>query len=139
MWPHRCPPEWGDRVRSCGTHGGTGSLFSGEAEVQSCGTHGGSEALLSTEAETRDAVQVVASEPSSAWRRGLELQDMWRYRSPPLQGGRVQSCGTHVSTGALLSWEVGSRAAGHVPVCGGTRSVGYQHPHPWLGWSSKIV
>jgi hypothetical protein len=48
-------------------------------------------------------------------RRGLELWDVWWRRSPPEQGGRVQSCGTHGDIGAPLpqSREEGSGATGH--------------------------
>jgi hypothetical protein len=48
-------------------------------------------------------------------RRGLELWDVWWHRSPPEQGGRVQSCGTRGGIRAPLpqSREEGSGATGH--------------------------
>jgi hypothetical protein len=54
---------------------------------------------------------VAALEHSQAGRQDLEPRDAWWLRSPPEQGGGVWSHETCGGTGALLSREVGSRAA----------------------------
>jgi hypothetical protein len=83
-------------------------------------------AMTSFVLEARDPQRVVGHvAPSSARRRGLELQDTWQHQSPPRQedgfvaaghvvalepslwGGGVQSCRTCGGTGALLSREEG--------------------------------
>jgi hypothetical protein len=77
-------------------------------------TFGSSGADLSREARSEATEHMAASEPSLGERWGPEPQDTWWHRSSPQQGGEVQSRGTRVSTGALLSREAGSRAARHV-------------------------
>jgi hypothetical protein len=57
---------------------------------------------------------VAAPEPSQAGRQSLVLWDTWQCRSPPEQGGRIQSRGKHDSVGAHLSREAGSEAIGHM-------------------------
>jgi hypothetical protein len=81
---------------------------------ESYGTCGGAGAHPSREVGSGAIGHVAAPEPSSAGRRGPELLDTWRRRSPPEQGGGVWSYRTHGGSGALLSWKVGFGAAGHV-------------------------
>jgi hypothetical protein len=73
-------------------------------------------ALPSREAWSRAVRYMELSEPSQARRQGLKPQDTWQRRSPPEQGGRVQSRGTRDSVEALPSREAGSEAAGHMAV-----------------------
>jgi hypothetical protein len=63
---------------------------------------------------------VLASEPTSVRRRGLEPEDTWQCQSPAQPGDEVQSRGTCGSTEAHLSREVRSEAIGRVPVYGCT-------------------
>jgi hypothetical protein len=58
--------------------------------------------------------QVVAPEPTSAGKRGLELRNMWQCWSSTQQGGEALGHMTHGSTGAYLSKEMMSGATGHV-------------------------
>jgi hypothetical protein len=94
-WQHRSPPEQGGGVQCYGTRGSAGNLPSREVESKAAG-------------------HVAALKPSRAGRRGPVPWDTWQRRSPYEQGGRIQSRGTHGSTGALLSREAGSGAAGHM-------------------------
>jgi hypothetical protein len=55
-----------------------------------------------------------ASEPTSAGRRGPELRNTWQHRSSTQQGGEARGHEPRDSTGAHLSKEVRSRAAGHM-------------------------
>jgi hypothetical protein len=73
-------------------------------------------ALPSRETWSRAVRYMELSEPSQARRQGLKPQDTWQRRSPPKQGGRVQSRGTRDSVEALPSREAGSEAAGHMAV-----------------------
>jgi hypothetical protein len=57
---------------------------------------------------------VAASEPTSAWRRDPELRNTWQHRSSTQQGGEARGHGPRGSTGAHLSKEVRSGAAGHM-------------------------
>jgi hypothetical protein len=57
---------------------------------------------------------VAASEPNSAGRQGPELRNAWRRRSSTQQGDEARGHGPRGSTGAHLSKEVRSEAAGHV-------------------------
>jgi hypothetical protein len=57
---------------------------------------------------------VAAPESTSIGRRGLELRNMWQRRSSTQQGGDARVHGPRGSTGAHLSKEVRSGAAGHV-------------------------
>jgi hypothetical protein len=82
---------------------------------ESCGTHGGPGALPSREVGSGAAAHVAALE-HSAGRWGPEVLYTRRRQSPVEQGGWVWSCRTHGSPGALLGWEAGSGAAGHMVV-----------------------
>jgi hypothetical protein len=66
------------------------------------------------EAEPGAIEHVTAPEPTSAGRRGPELENTWQRRSSTQQGGEARGHGTRDSTGAHLSKEVRSGAAGHV-------------------------
>jgi hypothetical protein len=68
-------------------------------------------------------------EPTSTRRRGPEPYDTWQRRSSPQPGGEVQSHRTHGSAGAHLSWEVRSRAIGHV-AASELASAGRRGPEP---------
>jgi hypothetical protein len=57
---------------------------------------------------------VAAPEPTSTGRRDPKLRNMWQRRSSTQQGGEARSHVTRGSTGAHLSKEVRSEAAGHV-------------------------
>jgi hypothetical protein len=59
---------------------------------------------------------MAAPEPTSAKRRGPELRNTWQRRSSTQQGGEARGHVTRGSTGAHLSKEVRSGAAGHVVV-----------------------
>jgi hypothetical protein len=76
---------------------------------------------------------VAASELSSAGRRGLELRVTWQRRSTTQQGGEARGHETRDSTGAHLSKEVRSGAAGHVATPEPT-SVGMCGPKLQLAW-----
>jgi hypothetical protein len=70
--------------------------------------------ILDVRGLQRPTGQVAASKPSSAERRGPELQDTWQHWSPSQWEGGIQSHGTRGSTGALLGREAKSGTAGHV-------------------------
>jgi hypothetical protein len=57
---------------------------------------------------------VAAPEPTSVGRRGPEVRNMWQRWSSTQQGGEARGHVTRGSTGAHLSKEVRSGAAGHV-------------------------
>jgi hypothetical protein len=57
---------------------------------------------------------MAAPEPTSAGRRGPELRNTWQRQSSTQQGGEARGHVTRGSTGAHLSKEVRSDAAGHV-------------------------
>jgi hypothetical protein len=78
MWQRRSSPQQG-------------------GEVQGRGTYGSVRAHLSKETRFEAEGYVVASELTSARRRGPRPLDTWRLRSPPLQGGVVQSYSLHGS------------------------------------------
>jgi hypothetical protein len=59
--------------------------------ARSHGTRGSTKANLVKGARSRAERYVAVPELTSARRRGPGPQDMWRRRSPPLQGGVVQS------------------------------------------------
>jgi hypothetical protein len=67
-----------------------------------------------------------------------EPQDTLLHWSPPKWGERVWSCGTHGSTGALLSREVGSGAAGHV-TAQEPSSAGRQGSEPQDMWQHVVA
>jgi hypothetical protein len=75
-----------------------------EGRVLSRSTHGSTGALPSGEAGSSVAGHVLALEPSSVKRRGPESRDAWQL---------VVACPVF-----CLDLK---------PVCGGTRSIGYQH------------
>jgi hypothetical protein len=64
-------------------------------------------------AEPRSVGHMAAPELLSSSRQGPELRDTWQCRSSPQQVGEVRDRGTHGSTGAHLSKEARSGAAGH--------------------------
>jgi hypothetical protein len=66
------------------------------------------------EAELRVIEHVTALEPTSIGRRGSELRNTWQRQSSTQQGGEAQGHRPLGSTGAHLSKEVRSEAAGHV-------------------------
>jgi hypothetical protein len=66
------------------------------------------------EAEPGVMGHVAAPEPTSAGRRGPELRNTWRCRSSTQQGDETRDHGPRGSTGAHLSKEVRSGAAGHM-------------------------
>jgi hypothetical protein len=70
--------------------------------------------LSSQEAEPGAMGHVAAPEPTSTWRRGSELRNMWQRRSSTQQGGEARGHVPRGSTGAHLSKEVRSGAVGHV-------------------------
>jgi hypothetical protein len=70
------------------------------------------------EAEPRGMGHVAAPEPTSVGRRVPELRNTRQRQSSTQQGGEVWGHGTHGSTGAHLSKEVRSGAAGHVAALG---------------------
>jgi hypothetical protein len=75
---------------------------------------------------------IAALESSKMGRAGLELRDTWQHWSPPQQGGGVRSYGTRDGSRALLSWEAGFGAAGHVAACGSTScSLSWPHARMW--------
>jgi hypothetical protein len=76
---------------------------------------------------------VPAPEPTSTGRRGPELRNAWRHQSSTQQGGEVRGHGPRGSTGAHLSKEVRSRAAGHVAAPKPT-STGWCGPKLQLTW-----
>jgi hypothetical protein len=76
---------------------------------------------------------VAAPEPTSVGWRGLELRNTWQCRSSTQQGGKAQGHRPRDSTGAHLSKEVRSRAAGHVTAPEPT-SVGRCGPKLQLAW-----
>jgi hypothetical protein len=96
------------------------------------------------EAEPRAMGHVAAAEPTSAGRRGLELRNAWWRQSSTQQGDKTRGHGPHGSTGAHLSKEVRSGAAGHVAApeptsagrCGPKLQLTWQrvdtHPTPCL-------
>jgi hypothetical protein len=65
-------------------------------------------------AKPRSVGHMAAPELLSSSRQGPELRDTWQCRSSPQQVGEVWDHGTHGSTGAHLSKEARSGAAGHV-------------------------
>jgi hypothetical protein len=81
---------------------------------------------------------VTAPEPFLAGRPDPEPWDTWRCRSPPQQGGRVWDRRTRGSTGAFLSREVGSRAAGHV-AAPEPSSAGRPGPGLWDTWRRRSL
>jgi hypothetical protein len=81
-------------------------------EVRSHMTRVSVKAHLSWEARSRAIGHVAALEPTSAWRRGPELQGTWQRRSPPQLGGEVRSHWTRGSIGAHLSKEARFEAIG---------------------------
>jgi hypothetical protein len=95
-WQHQSPPQPGGGVQRCCTRGGT-------------------RALLSREAWSGAAVHVVAPEPSSAGKRGLELLDTWRHWSAPQHVGGVRSYRTRGSISCSLSY-LDASVRGY-PVC----------------------
>jgi hypothetical protein len=76
---------------------------------------------------------MAAPEPTLVGRRGLELRNAWRRRSSTQQGDEVRGHGPHGSTGAHLSKEVRSGAAGHV-VAPKPTSAGRCGPKLQLMW-----
>jgi hypothetical protein len=107
MWQHQSPPQLGGWVWSSGTRGGT-------------------RALLSWKAGSKAAGHMAAPKLSSVGRRDPELWDTWQHQNPPQLGGGLRSYGTHGGIRALLSWEAGSGATGHMaapePYLAGRRS-----------------
>jgi hypothetical protein len=81
---------------------------------------------------------MTVSKPSQARRHGPETQtqDTWKRRSPPEQGGGVQSRKTRDSTGALSSREAGSRVTRHVTAPKPSRS-GRQSLKPRGTWQCR--
>jgi hypothetical protein len=85
------------------------------------------------EAEPGAMGHVAALEPTSAGRRGPELRNAWRHQSSTQQGDETRGHGPRGSTGAHLSKEVRSGAAGHVAAPKPT-SVGRCGPKLYLMW-----
>jgi hypothetical protein len=76
---------------------------------------------------------VAASEPTSTERRDPELSNTWQRRSSTQHGGKARDHGTRGSTGAHLSKEMRSGAAGHVTALEPT-STGRCDPKLQLAW-----
>jgi hypothetical protein len=76
---------------------------------------------------------VAAPEPTSTGRRGPELRNVWLRRSSTQQGDEDRGHGPRGSTGAHLSKEVRSGAAGHV-VAPELTSAGRCGPKLQLAW-----
>jgi hypothetical protein len=111
MWQHRSSPLGEKRPGSCG----------------SAGAH------LDREARSGAEEHVAAPEPTSTGRRGLELRNVWWRRSSTQQEDEAWGHGPRGSTGAHLSKEVRSRAAGHVAAPKPT-SAGRCGPKLQLTW-----
>jgi hypothetical protein len=93
--------------------------------------------ILKARDPLRVVEHVIESEPFQAGRQGSEPWGTWQHRSPLEQGGGVRSYVTHGSIGALLSWEAGSGAMGHM-AAPEPASIGRQGPEScdmWQHWS----
>jgi hypothetical protein len=128
-WQHRSSPLGEARL---GPHGSAGAHLGREARsraeehmvapklssrggrARSHGTRGSAGAHIGREARSGAKEHVTVSELNSVRRRGMGPQATWQHRSSAQQGGEVRSHGPHGSTGAHLSEEVRSEAAGHV-------------------------
>jgi hypothetical protein len=119
MWQRRSPSEKGVRV-------------------QSRGARRGPETLLNREAGSGAAGNVAAPDPSRAGMQGPEPRGTWPRRSPPEQGGMVQSHGARGSAGALMSREAGSGATGHMVASEPSR-VGRQCPKSWARGGAEAL
>jgi hypothetical protein len=79
--------------------------------VQCRGTRGSAEAHLNREKGSDAVGRIAMLEPTSIGRRGLELRDTWWL---------VVACSAACPV--------------FVPVCGGTRSIGYRQPLKYIHW-----
>jgi hypothetical protein len=89
--------------------------------------------LSSREAEPGAMGHMAEPEPTSAGRQGPELRNMWRHRSSTQQGDEARGHKPCGSTGAHLSKEVRSGAAGHM-VAPEPTSAGRCGPKLQLAW-----